>query len=314
MLEGAQNYHIWSIRFKNALVMKGWESAINAALPVEQRAEHSAKALAAMSNCVEQHHVAYIAGAATALEAWQTLQGIFRASTSAHKSQLKAQLNSLRMESGEGMDVFVGRAKALQVQLAGVGAAVDEADLVDAVIKGLPSSYQVVSDVMLYGNRGEEDALTVDELLANLLAHEARLKGRPGGGTREKALYGGPSGGAGGGKSGGNRYQQGAGGNGGRHGAGGYKAGNGGDRSGGFGGANRQGGHGGKPGRDQEKKCYYCNKPGHLKRDCRKKQADEASGKGFGGGERVMALTAVAKVVLKRSVGSVTQWRGQCRP
>ena len=164
------NYKVWSQKMKFLLTARDlWEG-------VEDPSKHEAqsrKALAIIGLYVENHHLGEIEDCKTAKEAWELLEKTYKSRTNARKMQLRQELHSLKMKSGEPVTVYVGRAKDLYRDLVATGFDMKPEELAWSVLAGLPSTFSTLRTIL----EASEGALSsVDAILPKLLVHEQGFK------------------------------------------------------------------------------------------------------------------------------------------
>jgi hypothetical protein len=203
---------------------------------------------------VEENLFPVIQNAGSGEAALEALDALFKSKTKARKIELRRQFNSLRMEEGEAVSRFASRAQELQGQLTSVGHDIKTQEVVEAVIAGLPQEYDVISTILM--NQGDD--LDISEVLQRLLPVEAKLQGKDARGDTGEAhmakFKGWDSNRQGGTKS---------------------KGWDSGKSKGNGSGWDSSKNKGRGSSWDSSKRCHYCNKRGHLKRDCLHRKRDE---------------------------------------
>ena len=101
---GDDNYETWSLRMKYLLIHKKLWAAVTGD-GAEAGGSVSEDALALIGLFVRDQHLSTVAECKTAHEAWTKLEGIHKAKTHARRLNLKRELNSLRLETGESLKV-----------------------------------------------------------------------------------------------------------------------------------------------------------------------------------------------------------------
>jgi hypothetical protein len=238
---GPSNYTTWSKHMKALLATKGYEEALT-----DEENQHSSMAQGLMGMCVQDYYLTIVSNADSAHAAWTALSAIFQGTSAAHIIHLKKEMASLEKRRDEGVLQYISRAGTLKEQIeAATANEMAETDLVAAILSGLPSRFSIIKTII----EAAPALPTLQELTAKLLMVEAdRSRGG------ESAHFSG-------------------------------------DNSGGYGGYNsrpfegrqvyvpphrrntrpsgrnnNQHNQGGK--RKDTRTCYFCEKPGHLKKDC----------------------------------------------
>lgn len=256
----ADNYGTWSFRMEAFLMVKGlWDSVTG----TNTDASADKKALAQIILHVEDFHLATLVGCATSKIAWERLKAIYQAKTNARKLVLRKELIQLKMGATESLTVYAARAKDIQTQLRSAGDEIKDQDVALQFLAGLPPAYGTMSTVLTAG----EQELNIDNMLPKLLNVEQMAQPeRP----SEAALYAKPNGGYGRGRGNGSRSN-------GRSFSSGNRFGSGGRHN------NSTAG---------KRRCFYCDKPGHIAAECRKKKADEQTASQRPAMHGAIALTA----------------------
>lgn len=237
---GDSNYATWRVQMKGLLATKDCIRAIT-----EAADPNSAKAMGLMIMCVEDQHLATIEQANNAAEAWTALEAMYQQTSTANLVQLRRQLTTLEKKADESIQQYVARARCIADQIrAATGTAVNQTDLVVAVLAGLPSEYNVVRTVI----ENMAALPTLAEVQAKLLLVEKQQPESDG----DTAFY--------------TRVEP-------ARKPGKFRKGSRPPPS-----FNQQA-KGGSGNRSKSKECFYCGKRGHMIRECRSRIADEAAGR-----------------------------------
>ena len=175
------NYAVWSVKMKAFLTIKDLWDAVSG--QGEPKAGTDEKALAQLSLHVKDHHLHMLSKATTAAEAWQKLEAVYQAKSTARQLHLKRELNSLRKEPHEPLVQYVNRATDMRDQLLAAGHTVEDQELIMCILAGLPREFDTVVAVLEI----TDSKLELGAVLAKLLQAEQRL----GGGERadNRALF-----------------------------------------------------------------------------------------------------------------------------
>ena len=240
---GDDNYPTWAPKMKWMLVSKDLWAAVGDAAH-----EGSAKAQALIGLHVRDQHVRMVMDSANAKAAWDALQALFAAKSSARRLALKRDLNSLQLESGESVSQYVARARDLRDFLAAAGSEVADDELIMSLLAGLPDDYSML--VTALTTRTQE--LEMADVLASLLQFEQQVRraAEPGWGQQQLGSQAT--------KMRRRRSWQ----------TGGVAAAPKGEQM-------RGSGRGSTGGSRAGLKCHYCGKLGHFKADCHKRKEDE---------------------------------------
>ena len=249
-LSGPGNFSIW--KFKMELLLDEAGVLILVEIPVTEEQKHSVeylkgnrRAMMLLANNIEDSQMSYIRQTRYASDAWAQLTTVYPTAFLSHKLYLREQLRTVKQKEGETITSYVGRLKEIAVQLDAADATQPEQELLLILLGGaLPKFKDCTTTLENYP--GE---LTLEKVINALQAAELRLDLKDGTPDDTSGLPGN------------NKVLY----------AGSKKPG-------------QQGKGGWKAQGKEMRACFYCQKPGHLKKDCRKMKADlEAKGRDWGG-------------------------------
>jgi len=164
------NYATWSVRMRFMLISKGlWKHVTNDGEVTDTDGDQ--KALALIGLCVMDHHLPSLGQRETAKAAWDALESVYKAKSTARRVALKREMNSLKKAADEPMTKYVARAKELRTQLAAAGQTTDDEEVAAALLAGLPADYDVIVAVL----ETTAEKVDLDVLLGKLLTAEQRL-------------------------------------------------------------------------------------------------------------------------------------------
>jgi hypothetical protein len=116
-----------------------------------------------------------IAPLKTAKECFDTLSNLYEKKAPSQKRVLKNKLRTLKMEKDDSVASFT-KISQLRDQLLVIGITVDDVDLVQTVVDGLPSSWET----FLARRNAHENQLDFERLRHDCLQEEGRIKSRNG--------------------------------------------------------------------------------------------------------------------------------------
>ncbi|MGH9060148.1 MAG: hypothetical protein ACRDZY_11630, partial [Acidimicrobiales bacterium] len=163
-----ENYATWSERMKWLLMHKGYWGAISTSEEVSETLSNKALALIGLN--VKDHHLSSLGKCSTAKEAWDMFQNTYKAKSTARRLQLRRQLNSIRKEAREPIDVYVARAKAIWTDLQATGYDMKLQEVTWSILAGLPKEYDTVVTFL----ESSDKALELEEIVPKLIRVEQR--------------------------------------------------------------------------------------------------------------------------------------------
>ena len=253
------NYPTWSVRMKMLLVFKDLWEGIEPGTDVKK--SELAKALIGLN--VSPEYALTVEDQPDAKTAWEYFKNLFKGKSNARILQLKRDLSSLRQKPGELVATYASRARDVFSELKALGESVKDDELAFNVLNGLRAEFETIRTILL----ASDQSLRLEAILPKLQQEEnmRQLAGESQGEKETAVAYA--------------AKQK------------GFKRGFPGKP--GFGNFGQGFGNKGSPGNqgaqqkaqgfmhttNQDKSgansgCFYCGKPGHMKKDCRKRLAD----------------------------------------
>nr|GMC48904.1 Retrovirus-related Pol polyprotein from transposon TNT 1-94 [Ipomoea batatas] len=107
---------------------------------------------------------------------WDSMKKKFKGNTKAKRLQLQAlrsEYETLRMKEGEKASEFVSKVMALVSKLQSNGDQIDEAAIVEKILRSMTPKYNFVVCAIEEGN--DTSKMTLDELESSLFSHEQKL-------------------------------------------------------------------------------------------------------------------------------------------
>jgi hypothetical protein len=180
-LEGASNFNSWKARVFNILEESDLdelvtrvveEPATNAKRVAYQKRQAKAKRVIFYS--VKDSIMPLIAHLRTAKECFDALANLYEKKAPTQKRTLKKQLRTLKMGKDETIFAFFYKINQTRDQLAAIGVAVDDDDLVQTAVDGLLESWET----FLSSVNGREVQLNFERSWHDCLEEEGRIKSR----------------------------------------------------------------------------------------------------------------------------------------
>jgi transposase InsO family protein len=243
------------------LIKKGLWQPIESARPADAALasawdDKSKRAKAEIMLNVANHHLLTLKKCATAKDAWTTLENMYKSKITARQLQLRQNINSVKKGTAEPLSKYISRVVSMWNDLTSTDHAMKEHEAVLCTLAGLPKEYDTIATVLT----ASTDELQFSSVFQQLLAVEQRVS-KPEDET--KALLARRSGRPF------NNFN--------RSSSGSSRPFSGSSSSRPMG-PPRNGGAQGSASNNRDKECYYCGKKGHIKKECRKRQADEKAG------------------------------------
>jgi hypothetical protein len=176
-LEGASNFNAWKARVFNILEEGDLDELVTRMMeePTSNvgRAAYKkrqAKANRVIFDSVKDNMMPLIVHLRTTKECFDALANLYENKAPTQKRILKKQLRTLNM----GNDSFFSKIAQTRDQIATIGVAVDDDDLVQTAIDGLPDSWETFLSLV----NGREVQPNFERLWHDILEEEGRLKKR----------------------------------------------------------------------------------------------------------------------------------------
>ena len=244
---GGEDFHNWKFKMQMVLVAKDLWDIVDGT-EVQPKEEPKAtewrkrdrRALADICLSLKDNQLPLVRSASSSQEAWRKLCETYETKNLANKLFLRRKFFTMQKAEEDSMLEHVNKVKTLAEKLEAIGAGVSEDDVVMTLLMSLPETYGNLITAL----ESRADNLTLEFVTARLLHEEARRNEADQQAlVKEAALFAGKGG-----------QDQGL-----------RKSGD--KRGGGASGSSSSG--------SKQRVCFYCDKPGHIARDCWKKEADK---------------------------------------
>ncbi|KAK2387677.1 alpha carbonic anhydrase [Trifolium repens] len=243
---GDNDFGLWKVKMRALLThnkcveaLKG-VTQMSATLSDAEKTEMDEKALSSIILCLGDKLLREVAREASAAAMWSKLNTLYMTKSLAHKQCLKQQLYFFRMVENKSVVEQLTEFNKIIDDLANVDVNLEDEDKAFHLLCALPKSYEHLKDALLYGKEG---TITLDEVQSALRTKElTKFKDlKVDDGAEGLSVVKGRSENGGKGK---------------------WKNGS----------KSRPKGDGGS-----KFKCYYCQEPGHFKKDCPKRNGGGSS-------------------------------------
>ncbi|XP_063945046.1 uncharacterized protein LOC135151491 [Daucus carota subsp. sativus] len=174
------NYTTWSLKMKVFMKAQGVWGAIEQKDPKVAVDERTVQmALAAIYQGVPEDILLTIADKETAKEAWEAIKtmcmGVERVKE-AKVQTLKGEFESLVMKESEKIDDFCMKLSGIVTNIRVLGETLEESSVVRKILRAVPDKFlQIASNIEQFGDM---KAMTIEEVVGRLKAHEERMKGK----------------------------------------------------------------------------------------------------------------------------------------
>jgi hypothetical protein len=180
-LEGASNFNAWKARVFNILEESDLDELVTRVMeePTSNTGravynKRQAKAKRVIFYSVKDSMIPLIAHLRAAKECFDALANLYEKKAPTQKRTLKKQLHTLKMGKNETISTFFSKIAQTRDQLAAIGVAVDDDDLLQTTVDGLPESWEA----FLSSVNGKEVQPNFERLWHDCLEEEGRLKSR----------------------------------------------------------------------------------------------------------------------------------------
>jgi hypothetical protein len=178
-LEGALSFNVWKSRTLNIMEEYDLENFVTNTIeePTSNAGsisfkKNQARAKRIIFDSVKDNIMSIIAPLRTTKEFFDTLSNLYEKNSSSQKRFLKNKLCTLKMEKDESVAYFFTKISQLRDQLVVIGIKVDDDDLVQSIVDGLPSSWET----FLARINARENQPNFERLWHDWLQEEGRIQ------------------------------------------------------------------------------------------------------------------------------------------
>lgn len=171
-LEGVSNYNNWKFLMKMTLTMEGLWSCVeivegNVIDPVKDQKALARICLAVKSSCLQ-----YVRNATTARDAWASLSRVFEDKGIYRRVVLLRKLHHSQYNDFENMGAYIEGLMTLVQQLADIGKVIEDQEIAEILLSGLPQDYDVLVSNLETAN--VTNTLSSELVRTRLLQEESR--------------------------------------------------------------------------------------------------------------------------------------------
>jgi hypothetical protein len=182
-LEGASNFNVWKARVLNILEEYDLDNFVTSTIeePTSNTRrttfkKNQARAKRITFDSVKDNIMPVIAPLKTAKECFDTLFNLYEKKAPSQKRVLKNKLRTLKMEKDDTIASFFTKISQLRDQLLVIGITIDDDDLIQTVVDGLPPSWET----FMVGINAREKQPDLERLWHDCLQEEERIQSRNG--------------------------------------------------------------------------------------------------------------------------------------
>ena len=183
------NYTTWSLKMKVFMKAQGVWSAIEGDPKIVADERTVQIALAAIYQGVPEEVLLTIAEKETAKKAWEAIKTMSVGAERVKKAKvqtLKGEFESLTMTETDKIDDFYMKLSGIATNIRVLGEVMEESSVVRKILRAVPHKFlQIASNIEQFEDM---KAMTVEELVGRLKAHEERMKGRSESADRQQLL------------------------------------------------------------------------------------------------------------------------------
>ncbi|KAL5768388.1 hypothetical protein ACOSP7_014940 [Xanthoceras sorbifolium] len=186
--DGKINFGLWQVQVKDVLIQSGLHKVLKeksgsvlsdsskgeSSMSNEDWEEMDLRAASVIRLCLAKNVLANVHGIYSAKELWEKLEELYQAKGISNRLYLKEQFQTLRMEEGAKISDHLSDLNGIVSELESIGVEIEDEDKALRLILSLPSSYEHMKPILVYG----KETLNFAEVTGKLLFEEKRLKGR----------------------------------------------------------------------------------------------------------------------------------------
>ena len=142
------------------------------------------KAASTIRLCLAKNILANVSEISTAKGLWEKIEQMYQAKSLSNRLYLNEQFHTLHMEEGTRISDHMSILNGIISDLKAIGVAISDEDKALRLIWSLPTSYEHMKPILMYG----KDTVIYSEVTTKLLSEEIRLSSDKNASTIENAL------------------------------------------------------------------------------------------------------------------------------
>ena len=182
--DGMINFGLWQVQVKDVLIQSGLHKALKgrvsrkysekggSSMGDEEWEELDLRAASAIRMCLAKNVLANVQDISTAKELWEKLEELYQSKGVSNRLLLKEQFYTLRMDGNTKISDHLSTLNGICSELESIGVKVDDEDKALKLILSLPSSFEYMKPVLMYG----KETLNFSEVASKIISEERRLK------------------------------------------------------------------------------------------------------------------------------------------
>ncbi|KAJ9535094.1 hypothetical protein OSB04_un001831 [Centaurea solstitialis] len=194
--DGRINFGLWQVQVKDVWIQSGLHKALKGK-PVSSGESSSTskceeewedldlraarqrhlksvgRAASTIRLCLAKNVLANVHGISTAKELWEKLEQLYQGKGISNRLYLKERFHTLRMDGGTKISDHLSVLNNVVSELEAIGVKVEDEDKALRLILSLPSSYEHMKPILMYG----KETLKFADVTSKLLSEEKRLEG-----------------------------------------------------------------------------------------------------------------------------------------
>ncbi|KAE8717380.1 hypothetical protein F3Y22_tig00110050pilonHSYRG00143 [Hibiscus syriacus] len=194
--DGRINFGLWQVQVKDILIQSGLYKALKgkpaslsegkepdkpsdssgdkgkSKMSEEEWEELDMRAASQIRLCLAKNVLANVARWSSTKELWEKLEEMYQAKSLSNRLYLKEKFHKLQMEEGTKISDHLSALNGIVSELESIGVEIDDEDKALRLIWSLPSSYEHMQTVLMYG----KENVNFSEVTSKLISEERRLK------------------------------------------------------------------------------------------------------------------------------------------